>query len=139
MDMAEIWGRTSTSKRLGVGCLLYKNESIISLGVNGMPPKWHTEVCEDEEGLTKKECRHAEQAALQKLWNSHETAKGSIAIISHAPCLSCSIKLRTAGIVKVYYRHEYRCLDGVNYLRENGIPVEQVVKGGNIEGYEEFI
>lgn len=126
MDMAERFGQTSESTRLKVGALLFKNDSIISLGVNGQPPGWETEVCEGEDGATLRTVRHAEDAALQKLWNSHETAKGSYMFVSHAPCLNCSIKILTAGVERVYYRHTYRDSSGVEYLINKGLKVEKI-------------
>lgn len=148
MDMACRFGETSHAERLKVGSLIVKNDSIIALGVNGMPPKWPTEVCEDKiykpyykgvcertrellyednyELVTKPECRHSEEAALEKLWNSSETAHGAEMFVSHAPCKRCSIKIKTAGIVKVNYRHEYRSTEGLQYLIDNDILVEQI-------------
>ena len=138
MDMAERFGKASKAVRLKVGALIVKDGGIISEGVNGMPPKWPTEICEDEvlvdEGtntahfvlVTKPECRHAEIAALEKMWNKSETLKGSEMFVSHCPCLACAIKLKTAGIIKVYYRHTYRLTDGINYLLKNDVEVERV-------------
>lgn len=126
MQMAETFGKTSEAKRLQVGALLVKNNSVISLGINGQPPGWPTEVCEDENYATLPTVRHAEDAALQKLWNSTETANGAEMFVSHAPCLACSIKIVTAGISKVYYRHQYRSIEGVDYLISKGIFVEKI-------------
>lgn len=126
MDMAERFGQTSEANRLKVGCIIFKNNSCISLGCNGMPSGWPTEVCENEIGATKDEVIHAEMNALIKLWNSTETAEGSEVFISHQPCLDCSIKLAAAKISKVYYRHKYRCDKGIEYLKSVGIPVERV-------------
>lgn len=123
LDMAERFGKTSTSERLKVGALIYKNDSIIALGTNGMPPGWPSEVCEDVEGKTKPECRHAEVAALEKLWNSTETSQGASMYTSHSPCPSCCIKILTAGIKDVYYKYEFRDLTGLEYLKENGVQV----------------
>lgn len=126
MDMACVFGETSYAERLKVGSLIFKNDSVVALGCNGQPPGWHTEVCEDEKGNTLPTVRHSEDAALQKLWNSSETAKDAEMFISHQPCLSCSIKIVTAGIRKVYYRHEYRCSDGIEYLLKNGVRIEKI-------------
>lgn len=164
LDMAERFGQTSTAERLKVGALIVKNGSVISLGINGMPPKWPTEVCEDkeyahekyfyilddihsydnktiewlkesfpyedEEGryklVTKKECRHAEVAALEKLWGSSETSVEADMFVSHSPCPACCIKIKTAGIKTVYYRTKFRSLDGLDYLIKNGVEVIQV-------------
>ena len=126
MDMTERFGQTSTAKRLQVGAMIYKNSSIISLGVNGQPPGWETEVCEDSEGKTLPTVRHSEAAALEKLYLSTETSEGAEMFISHSPCLNCSLKIVAAKIQKVYYRHEYRCSLGIDYLKKNGVEVEQL-------------
>lgn len=126
MQMAEIFGQTSEAKRLKVGALIVKNDTIIALGTNGQPPGWPTEVCEDENYATLPTVRHAEDAALQKLWKSAETATGAEMYVSHAPCLNCSIKIVTAGISKVYYRQHYRSDDGLKYLETKGISIEKI-------------
>ena len=123
MDMACRFGETSSATRLKVGCLIYKNNSIISLGVNGQPPGWHTEKCEDEEGRTLPTVRHAEHAALEKLYLSTETSEGAVMFISHMPCLNCCLKIVAAKIDKVYYKHDYRCDEGIKYLKEKGVVV----------------
>lgn len=125
LDMAERFGQTSYAKRLKVGALLFKNDSIIALGTNGQPPGWPSEVCEDAEGKTLPTVRHAEDACLQKLWNSHETAEGATMFVSHAPCLQCAIKLITAGISSVVYKHDYRSRDGLDYLELQNVKVEK--------------
>lgn len=121
MGMSERFGETSYAERLKVGCLIYKNNSIISLGVNGQPPGWHTEVCEGTDGWTLPTVRHAEQAALDKLLLSTETSEGATMFISHAPCLSCSIRIASARISQVYYRNAYRSEEGLKYLSSKGI------------------
>ena len=126
LDMAERFGQTSTARRLKVGALLFKNDSIISLGVNGQPPGWHTENCEDDDGNTLPTVRHAEVAALEKLFSSTETSVGAEMFISHSPCLPCAIKMVTAGITAVHYRHDYRSKDGIDYLEEHGVKVHKL-------------
>lgn len=126
MDMACRFGQTSEAERLKVGCLIYKNDAIISVGCNGQPPGWSYEHCEDADGNTLSSVRHAEIAALEKLWQSSETSTGAHMFISHSPCKNCAIKIVTAGITKVYYREEYRSNDGLIYLGSRGVEVEQV-------------
>lgn len=127
MDMAERFGQTSEATRLKVGALLYKNDNIISLGVNGTRAGWYTNKCEDADGVTKNEVRHAEVAALDKLRRSHETSLGAVLFCSHACCLNCAVELVEAGITKVYYRHTYRNEDGIAYLTNAGIEVGQLL------------
>ena len=126
MDMAVRFGETSESKRLKVGSLLVKNDSIIALGVNGTRRGWYTNACEDETGKTTSAVRHSEIAALDKLRRTHETSVGAELFVSHSPCLRCSIELVDAGIKKVYYRHEYRDDSELQYLRTNNVLLEQI-------------
>lgn len=126
MDMAERFSLTSEAKRLKVACFIVKNGNIISLGINGQPPGWPWETCENLNGETLNTVRHAEYAALQKLWKSTETSEGACMIITHSPCLQCAIKIKEAGISKVYYRYQYRSKEGIEYLSRNGIITEVV-------------
>lgn len=126
MDMTERFGQTSESKRLKVGASLVKNGAIIALGVNGTPSGWPTNDCENEEGNTQWFVQHAESNCLSKMITSTESAVGAIMLVSHSPCKSCCIKIATAGIKELYYRHCYRDLDGLDYLRQQDIKVEQI-------------
>jgi len=126
MDMTERFGQTSEATRLRVGSSIIKNDAIISLGVNGTYPGWETNVCEDLDGNTQWFVRHAEQAALDKLVKSTESAEGATMLVSHAPCTMCSLRIKDAGIKKVYYRHTYRSMAGVEYLQNNGVLVERI-------------
>jgi dCMP deaminase len=125
-DMAERFGQTSAAKRLKVGALIVKNDSIIALGINGMPPGWPTEHCEDDDNKTLPEVRHAELAALQKLWNSSETASGASMFVSHCPCMNCAIDLVTAGIKNVVFKHEFRSSEGMYHLLKYGVNVYRI-------------
>lgn len=126
MDMTERFGLTSEAKRLQVGASIVKNGTIIALGVNGTYSGWHTNDCEDETGATSVYTRHAEAAALDKLVTSTESAKDAVMLVSHAPCLQCSLRIREAGITKVYYRNAYRENSGVQYLQASGVLVQQI-------------
>ena len=126
MDMTERFGQTSEATRLRVGASIIKNDAIISLGVNGTYPGWETNLFEDADGKTSWFVRHAEQAAIDKLVKSTESAEGATMIVSHAPCKMCSLRIKDAGIRKVYYRHEYRDNSGVEYLKNNGVLVEKI-------------
>ena len=70
MKSAFNYAACSTAKRLQVGCIIVKNDRIISIGYNGMPSGWDN-VCEnktiDENEnqilVTKPEVLHAESNA----------------------------------------------------------------------------
>ena len=126
MDMTCRFGETSEAKRLQVGAMIYKNDSCISLGTNGQPPGWFEEICEDSQGQTLPTVRHAEAAALEKLYLSTETSEGADMFISHAPCLNCSLKIVAAKIKQVWYRNEYRSTEGLKYLELKGVKVIKI-------------
>jgi dCMP deaminase len=126
MRMATEFAKTSEANRLKVGSILYKNDNIISMGVNGTVSGWHTNQCEGEDGNTTPAVRHSEINCLNKLRRSSETAIGATLFVTHQPCLACAMELVEAGIVKVIYTQEYRLSDGVKYLQDMGIEVENI-------------
>lgn len=154
MDVAERFAEESYATRLHVGAIVVKDNRIISIGINGMPSGWEN-VCEeriylnefsnpfmsnsemekeypfeDEYGLYKsksrKEVLHAETNAISKLAKSGESGDGAAIFITHAPCLDCAKMIYQAGIKEVYYRNDYRCDDGIEFLNKCNIPVSKV-------------
>ncbi len=81
MAAAEVYSKLSTAKRLQVGCVVVKDNTIIGIGYNGMPSGW-TNDCEDVIQLsddtvelkTKSEVLHAETNALAKIAKSTNSA-----------------------------------------------------------------
>ena len=132
MKTAFNYAECSTAKRLKVGCVIVKDDRIISIGYNGMPSGWTNE-CEEStlwrNGkqltqpilVTKPEVLHAEENAITKLAKCTESGEGASAFITHAPCLSCSKLLHGSGIVEVYYVHPYKDTSGLEFLRKCGI------------------
>ena len=126
MNMAKEFAKTSEANRLKVGSILYKNDNIISMGVNGTVSGWHTNQCEDKDGNTTPAVRHSEINCLNKLRRSSENAIGATLFVTHQPCLACAMELVEAGIVEVIYENDYRLSDGVDYLRSMGVTVVRI-------------
>lgn len=126
MDMAERFAETSCATRLKVGSLLVRGDNILAVGVNGTPSGWPSNECEDEDGKTLDIVNHSEINLLNKMRKSSESTLGATIFISHAPCLGCSIQIVDAGIEKVYYRHEYRCRKGIEYLESHGVEINRI-------------
>jgi dCMP deaminase len=122
MKCAEAWAECSTATRLKVGAIAYKNGHIVAEGYNGLP-KGMKGSCEDENGNTRPEVAHAEQNLLSKLMRSNESSVGASVFVTTAPCKNCAIKLVDAEVEAVYYKHDYRCSEGIKYLKENGVIV----------------
>ena len=126
MDVAKRFAELSSAKRLHVGAIIVKDDRIISIGYNGMPPGW-SNICEDviEEGTlkTKPEVIHAEANAIAKLAKSTESGKDATMFLTHAPCIDCAKQIFTAGIQTVYYEKDYRSNDGLRFLSLCGVEV----------------
>jgi dCMP deaminase len=129
MKAAEVYAQLSSAKRLQVGCVVVKDNTIIGIGYNGMPSGW-TNDCEVEldngETKTKPEVMHAETNSISKIARSTNSSDGAALFVTHAPCLDCAKIIHQAGINSVYYRNTYRSTDGIEFLEKCNINVKKV-------------
>lgn len=134
MAAAEVYSKLSSAKRLQVGCVVVKDNTIIGIGYNGMPSGW-TNDCEDilevhEDGgvvtKTKPEVLHAETNALAKIARSTNSSEGASLFVTHAPCLDCAKLIYQSGINSIYYRNSYRDESGINFLKQCKVEVRKV-------------
>lgn len=140
MDWAARTAQLSHAKRLQVGAVIVKDDSVISYGYNGMPAGWDNN-CEEEvvvavvdgvpqreikELKTKPEVLHAESNAIAKLARSINSGNGADIFITHAPCLDCAKLVYQAGIKCVYFGTAYRDDAGIRFLERSGVTVEQI-------------
>ena len=140
--IAEETAKLSTAIKLKVGCVIVKDNRILSIGYNGMPSGWSNECETSTEDLdythtfnqkylrTKPEVLHAEANALMKLCKSTDSSEGATLFVTHYPCIECAKLIYQAGISQVYYINEYNASkgSGYNFLREAGIEVCQIKK-----------
>lgn len=122
MGAAEVYAQLSSAKRLQVGCVIVKDNRIISIGYNGMPSGWTNE-CEDSDGQTKPEVLHAETNAIAKLASSSDSGLGADLFVTHAPCMNCAKLIYQSGIKTVYYKNTYRDDSGIKFLKRSGVQV----------------
>ena len=129
--MASRWASLSRARRKKVGCLIVKDEAIISDGYNGTP-KGFDNNCEYEDSVfaynhltTKPEVLHAESNAITKLAKSTQSSSGATMYITISPCLDCSKLIIQAGIERVVYADFYRNDEGIRLLRRANITVDQ--------------
>jgi len=134
MDWASRTAALSHARRLQVGAVIVKDDSVISYGYNGMPAGWDNN-CEDEiwnvhdgssELKTKPEVLHAESNAIAKLAKSTNSGLGATMFVTHAPCMECAKLIYQSGISRVLYRDSYRDTGGVTFLEKSGILVEKI-------------
>jgi dCMP deaminase len=134
MASAKVYSQLSSAKRLKVGCVIVKDNTIIGIGYNGMPSGWDNN-CEDvieqhEDGgqilKTKPEVLHAETNAIAKVARSTNSTDGADIFITHAPCLECAKLIHQAGIKNIWFGEHYRDESGINFLQKCKIEVNHV-------------
>jgi dCMP deaminase len=118
MDIAHSVAKMSYAARAKVGCVIVKNDNIISMGWNGMPSGMSNE-CEeliDNELVTKQAVLHAESNALMKLAKDGSSSDGATLYITLSPCFECAKLILQSGIKTVIYANEYRNTSPLGFL-----------------------
>ena len=122
LAMSHIWGQQSHAKRKQVGCLVVRDNQIISDGYNGTPTSF-SNACEGDDGETLKEVLHAETNALTKLARGSQSSVGSTLYTTLSPCFDCAKMIYQSGIVRVVCGQAYSDTTGIEFLRELGVEV----------------
>ena len=137
MNTAYNFAVCSTATRLKVGCIIVKDNRIISIGYNGTPTGWDNE-CEELSMwmngklmpeavyVTKPEVLHAETNAIAKLARTGGGGEGAVMFSTHAPCIGCAKLIFQSGIAMVYYGEKYRSSEGLEFLAKCNIPCKKV-------------
>ena len=106
MGIAKSTADLSSARKKRVGCIIVKDNRVISMGYNGMPSGWDNE-CEhwipnvpfyvhpDDRHIygtfeTKPEVLHAETNAISKLARSTESGEGADLFVTCTPCIECA-------------------------------------------------
>ena len=96
----------SPCERLKVGCILVKDNRIISQGYNGFLPGCpHQSIIRDNH---EQATVHAEQNALADCAKRGVSCKDSTAFITHYPCIICCRLLLASGIKEIKYIDDYK-------------------------------
>ena len=134
MQTAQTFAELSHARRLKVGCIIVKDDRIISIGYNGMPAGWDNN-CEHEMKWpngeirflqTKDEVLHAESNAIAKLARSVESGEGASLFVTHSPCIECAKLIYQSGSARLFFGTQYRDMAGVEFLKKSGVAVEQL-------------
>lgn len=123
MSLAEQCAIQSVAERRKVGCVILLPCGALAHGWNGMPSGSESEICEID-GITNPCVIHAEDNALRKVVGSD--TRGSVAFVTLSPCVPCAEKLIGAGVSRVVYRDDYRCMKGVELLRGKEVEVVKI-------------
>lgn len=98
--------KRSACERLQVGCLLVKDNRIISQGYNGFLPGCpHQSIVRNNH---EQATIHAEQNALADCAKRGVSCLNSTAYVTHYPCIICCRLLLASGIKEIKYIHDYK-------------------------------
>ena len=104
--IVSVTAERSPCERLQVGCLLVKENRIISQGYNGFLPGCpHQSIVRDNH---EQATLHAEQNALMDCAKRGVSCEGCTAYITHYPCIICTRLLLAGGIKKINYLNDYK-------------------------------
>lgn len=153
MQMAYQIAKLSYAKRKRVGCIIVKDNQVVSTGYNGTPHGFDND-CEENQiryydnpdhamtlmdkgykckdgccskEVTKRVVLHAESNALAKVSKSTLSSDGADMYITMSPCFDCAKLIIQSGIKKVFYSENYRDTSGIDILEEAGIEVKEVI------------
>jgi dCMP deaminase len=106
MSMALMIASRSSCERLHVGCVLVKDNRVISAGYNGFlanVPHISCVVNDSEQNTV-----HAEQNCIADCASRGISTNGAIAYITHFPCINCTKILCASDISKIIYLDDYK-------------------------------
>ena len=106
MKAATLASVRSPCDRLKVGCVLVKNNRLISMGYNGfLAGTDHRSIVRwGHEQATI----HAEINAITDAAKRGVSIDDTIAYITHYPCINCFKALASSGVKKIYYQVDYK-------------------------------
>ena len=122
-EIVTVTAKRSPCSRLKVGCVLVKDNRIVSQGYNGfLSGLPHISIIEDNHELST---IHAEQNALIDCAKRGVSCNGAVAYVTHHPCLNCAKLLHAGGIKHIYYLNDYKNDDNIQKIGID-IPIEKI-------------
>ena len=124
-EIVQVTSKRSPCERLKVGCLIVKDNRIISQGYNGFLPGCpHISIVMDNH---EQATIHAEQNALCDCAKRGVSCNDATAYITHYPCLICTRLLIASGIREIKYIEDYRNDDLVeHFIQQKNIALHKL-------------
>jgi len=144
MQMAYLTSTRSTCIRRKVGCVIVRDNMILSSGYNGMPK--HLSHCSKHtcirlinnipSGQQPNKClgAHSEMNAISQAAYNGISIKNSFIYCTTFPCIYCAKALINAGITDIFYCEGYSNEEDkklVDYILQN-INIHHMIKKDNI-------
>jgi dCMP deaminase len=124
-EIVQVTAKRSPCNRLQVGCILVKDNRIVSQGYNGfLPGCYHQSIVKDgHEQATV----HAEQNAIADCAKRGVSCEDCTVYITHYHCIICCRILLASGIKKIKYINNYHNDSLVKYFTEMmNVSIEQI-------------
>ena len=105
-EITLVTSKRSSCTRLNVGCVLVKDNRIISQGYNGfLPGQPHESIVRDNH---EQATVHAEQNSICDCAKRGVSCEGATAYITHFPCIICCRLLIASGVKEIKYIYDYK-------------------------------
>ena len=113
LRIAEVLAEKSKCSAKKVGCVVVKDQNIISLENQSSHKEW-----------SLKFEIHAEMNAISKLARSASSAEGATLYCNYCPCIQCAKNIIPTGITRIIYINDFDDSDIVTeFLSKNNIEV----------------
>lgn len=126
IELCEHIAKWSNCTKLQVASVIVnKQNRIVTTGVNGTLAGLNNK-CEEDNGMTKFSSYHSEENSLLECLRQGKSTVGCIIYCSHFPCPQCSKLICGAGITHVYYRNDYRDMNGMELFKLANIKIKKI-------------
>jgi dCMP deaminase len=125
-EIVQVTAKRSPCERLNVGCILVKNNRIISQGYNGyLSGCPHKSIVRNEH---EQATVHAEQNAIADCAKRGVNCENSTAYITHYPCIICTRLMLSSGVKVIKYINDYKNDELVNtFVGQLEVPIIKLV------------
>ena len=124
MSIAVLTSLRSPSIKKRVGCVIVKNNRIISTGYNGFPSGVeHKSILKEGKEINT---IHAEQNGISQCARMGISSDNSVIYVTHFPCINCSKMIIGSGIKQVYYLNDNHNEDSIELLKSSNIIVDKL-------------
>ncbi len=131
IGIAHMVAQRSTCDRAQIGCVLVRENRILTTGYNGSVSG--LDHCDDVGHLmVNGHCvrtLHAEQNAIIQAAMDGIAIKGATAYVTHFPCILCAKMLINVGVWRVVYFTDYANGRGDEFFKWARIQIEQLKVG----------
>ena len=124
-EIVQVTAKRSSCSRLHVGCILVKDNRIISQGYNGFLPGCpHESIVRNNH---EQSTIHAEQNAITDCAKRGVSCNNSTVYITHYPCINCCKLLLASGIKSIKYINDYKNDELVDvFLQQCDVVIEKI-------------